>query len=224
MAENDSGEKTEEPTGKRVEDAREKGQIPKSPEFVTAAFLLGFLHGVLLRGAAAVAFPARDHGRHARPAGDAAYDGVGLVTHLQVAQFPHHRRHRLGHGGALPSWPSPSRRCRRAACSRRRPSSPSSSDSARSRTQRSTSGKQPYVELLKSLLKMAIVSYAVYATLQDAWPDIQALSLSPSPMALAELVTSTASRSSSNAGFMFVVLALADYGWSSAGRRTKTSR
>ena len=43
MAEGESGEKTEAPTGKRLEEAREKGQIAKSPEFATAAFLLGFL-------------------------------------------------------------------------------------------------------------------------------------------------------------------------------------
>ena len=41
MAANDSGEKTEAPTGKRVEEAREKGQIAKSPELTTAAFLFG---------------------------------------------------------------------------------------------------------------------------------------------------------------------------------------
>mgnify|MGYP003344030080 CR=1 FL=1 len=32
MAENESGEKTEAPTGKRLEEAREKGQIAKSPD------------------------------------------------------------------------------------------------------------------------------------------------------------------------------------------------
>ena len=40
MADNDGGEKTEEPTGKRLQDARDKGQIAKSPELMTAAFLL----------------------------------------------------------------------------------------------------------------------------------------------------------------------------------------
>ena len=41
MSDNDSGEKTEAPTGKRVEEARDKGQIAKSPELTTAAFLFG---------------------------------------------------------------------------------------------------------------------------------------------------------------------------------------
>jgi flagellar biosynthesis protein FlhB len=37
----DAGEKTEAPTGKRREDARQEGQIAKSPELMTAAFLIG---------------------------------------------------------------------------------------------------------------------------------------------------------------------------------------
>ena len=41
MAESESGEKTEAPSGKRLDDARNKGQIAKSPELTTAAFLLG---------------------------------------------------------------------------------------------------------------------------------------------------------------------------------------
>lgn len=33
-------------------------------------------------------------------------------------------------------------------------------------------GKQGWVDLAKALGKMSIVSWAVYATLRDAWPDI----------------------------------------------------
>ena len=40
MAESDGEERTEEPTGKRLEDAREKGQVPKSRELGTVASLL----------------------------------------------------------------------------------------------------------------------------------------------------------------------------------------
>ena len=40
MAESDSGEKTEEATSKKLEDTRAEGQVAKSAEFTTAAFLL----------------------------------------------------------------------------------------------------------------------------------------------------------------------------------------
>ena len=43
MAENDEGEKTEEPTGKRLSEARKKGNVPRSAEVDTALFLLMFL-------------------------------------------------------------------------------------------------------------------------------------------------------------------------------------
>jgi flagellar biosynthetic protein FlhB len=54
----------------------------------------------------------------------------------------------------------------------------------------------------------------VYATLQNAWPDVQALALEPSPMALMAVVDRYGMTLIKNAGMMFLVLAAADYGWS----------
>jgi flagellar biosynthetic protein FlhB len=50
MAENDQ-EKTEQPTGKRLDDARQDGQIPRSPDFNTAAVLLLAGAGLRMFGA-----------------------------------------------------------------------------------------------------------------------------------------------------------------------------
>jgi flagellar biosynthesis protein FlhB len=53
MAENDSSqEKTEEPTGRRLEQAREKGQIARSKELGTAAVLLASAVGFMMTGPA----------------------------------------------------------------------------------------------------------------------------------------------------------------------------
>ena len=42
MAENENGEeKTEQPTAKRLREARKKGQVAKSQDIVSAAFILG---------------------------------------------------------------------------------------------------------------------------------------------------------------------------------------
>ncbi len=49
MAESDGQEKTEEPTAKRLQDAREKGQLPRSRELVT--FLALLASGLLFLGA-----------------------------------------------------------------------------------------------------------------------------------------------------------------------------
>ncbi len=51
MAEEDSGqEKTEEPTGKRLDKAREEGQIPRSKELTTTALLMASALTLLLLG------------------------------------------------------------------------------------------------------------------------------------------------------------------------------
>ena len=50
MAESDQ-EKTEQPTGKRLEDAREEGQVPRSQDFNTAAVLLLAGAGLRMFGA-----------------------------------------------------------------------------------------------------------------------------------------------------------------------------
>jgi flagellar biosynthetic protein FlhB len=73
-------------------------------------------------------------------------------------------------------------------------------------------GKKSLVELSKSLVKMTIVSWAVYATLRDAWPDIQGLALL-SPVALMDVVRKYGLNLMRNSGMMFLALAGADYAW-----------
>ena len=51
MAENENGqEKTELPTPKRLKDAREKGDSPRSPELATAAVFVGAIASLLAFG------------------------------------------------------------------------------------------------------------------------------------------------------------------------------
>lgn len=50
MAENDSGEKTEEPTAKKLSEARKKGQIARSKELGTVFVLVGTTVGLMLTG------------------------------------------------------------------------------------------------------------------------------------------------------------------------------
>jgi flagellar biosynthetic protein FlhB len=73
-------------------------------------------------------------------------------------------------------------------------------------------GKQSFVELFKSLAKLAIVSWAVYATLGDAWPDLQGLALQ-NPYALMDIVRRYSVALLRNAGMLFVALAALDYAW-----------
>jgi flagellar biosynthetic protein FlhB len=50
MADSDSGEKTEEPTGKKLSDARKKGQIPRSRDLGTMFILVGSALALMLMG------------------------------------------------------------------------------------------------------------------------------------------------------------------------------
>ncbi|MFT6193533.1 MAG: flagellar biosynthetic protein FlhB, partial [Cognaticolwellia sp.] len=50
MAESDSGEKTEEPTAKKLSDARKKGQIARSKDLGTMFVLVGSAAALMLMG------------------------------------------------------------------------------------------------------------------------------------------------------------------------------
>lgn len=212
MAENESGEKTEEPTGKRLEDAREKGQIAKSPEFVTAAFLLGSLMVFSFAGPPLWRFLVETMGGTLATAGDASHEGPGLITYLQAVSF----RVVVSIVSAMASLSVIAiavQAMQTGGLLTTKTLEPKFERLNPLTNVKRLLGLQGWIELSKGLLKMAIVSYAVYATLADAWPDIQALALSPSPMALMELVNEYGFALLKNAGMMFLVLALADYGW-----------
>ena len=73
-------------------------------------------------------------------------------------------------------------------------------------------GKQALVELAKSLLKLAIVGWAIWGVLQAAWPDVMALP-QQSPRALLEVMQRYGVKMLTNAGMAYIALAGADYAW-----------
>ena len=54
MAESDSGEKTEEPTAKKLSDAKKKGQIARSKDLGTMFVLVGSALAIMLLGSSLV--------------------------------------------------------------------------------------------------------------------------------------------------------------------------
>ena len=87
MSESDSGEKTEAPTGKRVEEARNEGQIAKSPELTTAAFLLGSTLTLTMAGPPLWRFLVDTMGRTLATAADASNAGAGAIALVQMMGF-----------------------------------------------------------------------------------------------------------------------------------------
>lgn len=212
MAENDSGEKTEEPTGKKLADAREKGNIAKSPEFLTAAFLLGSLMVFSFAWPPLWRFLMDTMGGTLAQAADASHDGLGLIAYLQVMSF----RMMVAIVGAMAAMSAIAigvQAMQTGGLLTTQPLMPKFGRLNPISNIGKFIGPQPYVDLAKSLLKMFIVSYAVYATLADAWPDVQGLALNSSPMALMQLMQKYGYALLKNAGMMFIVLAVADYGF-----------
>lgn len=210
MAENESGEKTEDPSGKRLEEAREKGQIAKSPEFNTAAFLLGFVLIVSFAGQSLWEFLLGTMGQLLGSSGDGSHEGVSMITWLQslstralIAM--------VGMMGAMAVIAIAVQALQTGGLLSAKPLAPKFERLNPMNNLGRTFSTQSIMELFKALAKMSIVSWAVYATLSDAWPAIQALVLNSSPMAMMELVSRYGMALVKNAGIMFLVLAAADY-------------
>lgn len=73
-------------------------------------------------------------------------------------------------------------------------------------------GVQSIAELVKSLVKLVIVGWAVRRALGSAWTDVMALP-QEAPVALVETVTKYAVSLLQTAGFAYLALAVADYAW-----------
>lgn len=212
MAEGESGEKTEAPTGKRLEEAREKGQIAKSPEFATAAFLLGFLLVFSFTGPQLWRFLLDTMGTTLSSAGTGERMGNGLIPWLQIMSF-RTMAAMIGVTAAMAVIAVGVQAMQTGGLFTTKTLEPKFERLNPMNNIGRILGKQSIVELAKALLKMAIVGYAVYITLKNAWPDVQTLALTPSPMALVEVVRKYGFALIKNAGMMFLVLAAADYGF-----------
>lgn len=211
MAENDSGEKTEEPTGKRVEDAREKGQIAKSPELTTAAFLLGSMVTMSMAGPPLWHYMLDVMGTSLATSFNTEHAGPSAIPWLQTLSF-RAMVAMVGFAGAMAVIAIAVQAAQAGGVITTKAMTPNFQRINPMKNMGRIVGTQGWIELAKALLKMTIVSWAVYATLRDAWPDVQNLAMS-SPLALLDIVRKYGFGLLKNAGMMFVGLALADYGW-----------
>ena len=211
MADSDAGEKSEEPTGKRLSEARDKGQIAKSPELMTAAALLGSGLTMSMAGPTLWRFLIDSMGQSLRTAGDVEHRDLGMITWTQTLSY----RTMVAMIGVLGSMAMIAiivQAMQTGGLLTTTPLEPKWSRLNPLNNVKQLIGKRTLVELTKSLLKLVIVGSAVYATLRNAWPDVQALALL-SPVALMGVVEKYGMGMLRNAGLMFVALAGADYAW-----------
>lgn len=204
-------EKTEAPTAKRREDAREEGRVPRSPELATSFALLG--GGLLLQmaggafGAPLVsAFTEGLAAVGAAPLG--AQSAVGLLRSIGGRSL-------LVAGGwglalMVAGLAIVGPQARGVLSSK-----PLTPDFGRLSPRKNVGrlfGIQSGADLLKSLLKLALVSFAVYRALGSAWDDLLSLLQQPSTGLLVVMRVYVV-KLLITAGLCYLALAALDYAW-----------
>ena len=209
MADDSMQEKTEEATPKRRQDARDEGQVPRSQELTTALVLVGaavilkalgptlalslsgtFQYGILMAGMGPL---------------DAAsaiilVQGIGWKTLAAVASLL------LSISGVALTVTAMQARGVLSV----KPLGPNWKRLDPLENGKRMLGKQPWVELFKSLGKLTIVGIAVNASLSAAWPDMVALA-QQSPSGLIEVIRRYSHKLLMTAGLSYLALATVDY-------------
>lgn len=202
-------EKTEAPTPRRREDARRKGQVARSPEVTTAILLLvaAIVAQVTVRPLADMLVSIFGHSTRMGAAMPVGIDGTAEWVRGIGWQV-------LG-AVAMPMLAIAATAAAVGAVQARgvlslKPIEPDWSRLAPHNNLKRILGIRSLAELGKSVLKLAIVGFAVYFALSDAWQELLALS-QKSPAALAEVARRYAVRVLMTAGAAYLALAAADY-------------
>lgn len=202
-------ERTEEATPKKREDARQKGQIPKSQELSTAILLLGgaLVVSILSPGLAGMLRSIFEFGIVASGAG--TLDGPSAIALVQTIGW----KMLAGLGTFLVAMAGLGVFINGVQAQGVLSAQPLAPDWKR--IDPMTNGKrllgsEPWVELIKSLLKLLAVGYAVHASLSDAWPEAMTLA-QQSPFAFMAFFRTFAVRLLMTAGAAYLVIAGLDY-------------
>jgi flagellar biosynthetic protein FlhB len=210
MADGSDLERTEEPTPKRRQEARDEGRIPRSPELTTAVVLVGsaLVLAALAGGTASRMF--------AVFASSLAAAGTMLDANGAVAVM---RALAIETGSAvLPLLAAMSAVALVVAAGQARgvvslkPITPDFGRINPAKNGKRMLGAQPWVELGKSLLKLVLIGLAVRGALRAAWPEVIALA-QQSPAGLLEVIRRYGVRVLLHAGLAYLVIAGIDYAW-----------
>jgi len=204
-------DKTEEPTGKRLEEAREKGNIPKTVELTTAAMLFGSAviftsvapqMGRYLREVMSTSL--YNAGANLREPQDLLFDVVGMgwrsLGHLSLL---------LGSFTAV-AFISTALQARGILTTKTL--EPSFEKINPLTNLKRIFGTQGLADLAKSLLKLLIIGSVVYSVVDDVWRDVLSVA-QHGPMGVATLFQVHATALLRKTGIAFIALAGADYGF-----------
>lgn len=211
MAEDSDLEKTEDPTQRRRDEAREEGRVPRSPELVTAMLFLG---GALVlqrlggSGAPAIAGAFKSSLRSF----DGAADSGGALLEL----LAHTGRTAVGTSAALAASIGLGALAIGAVQARgvltAVPVTPQWSRLDPLSNLKRMVGVNTLAEFIRALLKLVIIGTVAWRVVWHAWPELAALAGSgPAGVLLTMHHTSVALLR--NTGLAYLAFAALDYGW-----------
>ncbi len=205
------GEKTEDATEKKLQDARLDGQIAKSPELMTAAFLLAMTITLTVAGPPLFRSMLDAMGQSLMFAGDPARLGTASVALLQGMGW----RTLAALGGVLTASVVVAlvvNMVQVGPLMTAKPMAPKFSRINPLQGFKKIFSSRSLVELAKSLFKMGIVALVVWLTIRRALPDLAMLPMLDHSALMAVVGEYTVALLR-NAGLLFLVLAGADYGY-----------
>lgn len=203
-------EKTEAPTPKRREDAKLEGRVPRSAELTTSFVLLG--SGMLLNAAG----PMGDQllnlfGDGLRAVGSAPLgtdSAIGLIRSLGTRTLILTG----GFGAALMLIGLAIAAPQARGVLTTKPLMPDFSRLSPLKNASRVLGIQSFADLAKSLLKLGLVSFAVYKALGAAWSDVMALA-GQQAFSFVSVTKIYAVKLLTTSGLCYLGLAALDYAW-----------
>lgn len=203
-------EKTEAPTPKKREEARNEGRVPRSQELMTASMLVAAAL-VLKQMGPALGHSILEIFGHGLASAGEELDRASATELVQTTGW-----HVLGALGAVLAALALIALSVGAAQARgtwsTKAIAPKWGKINPLENGKRMMGMQPWADLLKSLLKLALVGLVVYVVLRAAWNDVLALA-QESPIGFLAVVQRYGVRLLLTAGLCYLVVAAVDYAY-----------
>ena len=208
----DYGDKTEEATPKKRQEAQDEGRIPKSPELSVAVLLLGIALVLTTVVPAVASRLFAIMGESLASLGDTSFTAEGAVKTLQMLGWRTLSAIMLV-AASMAGIALVINAVQARGVFSLKPITPQFSRISPASNIKRLVGMQAIVELLKSLVKLAIVGFAIHAALGAEAIRSIVVTSQESPRALLQVVMHFSVKLIMTAGLAYLALALSDYLW-----------
>jgi flagellar biosynthetic protein FlhB len=208
----DYGDKTEEATPKKRQEALEEGRIPKSPELSVAILLLGIalMLTAVVPHVASRMFAIMGEGLAS--AGDTSFSAEGAIKTLQMLGWRALSSILLV-AASMAGIALAINGAQAHGVLSLKPITPQLKRISPASNIKRLVGMQAIVELIKSLAKLTIVGFAIHAALGKEAINAIVVTTQQSPSAMLQVISHYSVKLIMTAGLAYLALALADYLW-----------